>query len=426
MVKHVLRQDGRVYYGWYIVILTFLILICTASIQTSPAVYMVSMEREFGWSREVVSLAVAVQLVVFGVFGPFAVAFMQRFGIKQVILVSFSLLSAALFLMTLVESAWQFVLLWGGLIGLSTGSVAISLAATVANRWFVAHRGLVMGILTASGSAGQLIFLPLFGSMITMGGWRSICYTTSALTLLMMVLVWLFMQNDPRDLGQRPLGAELSEPMSGRAEHPVRHALLQLRRGLGSIDFWLLAGSFFFCGMTSNGLIGTHFIPASHQHGMTEATAAGLLALMGTMNMIGTTASGWLSDRYNNRWLLFWYYGLRGISLLFLPYALEAGSIVLLLFIIFYGLDWVATVPPTVRLTADLFGREQVGIVFAWIAASHQLGAAAAAYLAGWMQTLFGDYQLAFFSAGFISMAASLMVLQISRGFRREEAGRAV
>jgi sugar phosphate permease len=285
----------------------------------------------------------------------------------------------------------------------------------VASRWFVRRRGLVVGLLSATTATGQLVFLPLLAWLATTYGWRWSSITVAAVALLICPLAVLLLRNAPADVGLRPYGATEADLPEPRRSGALSSAFDGLRMGVRSRDFWLLAGSFCICGATTNGLIGTHLIPAAMDHGLPEVTAAGLLASVGVFDLIGTTVSGWLTDRWDARWLLCWYYGLRGLSLLFLPYAFGGQNFGLILFIVFYGLDWVATVPPTVALTSDTFGRQNVGIVYGWIFASHQLGAALAASGAGVLRTWLGDYQVAFMSAGVLALIAAGLVIRISR-----------
>ncbi|HEY8743429.1 MAG TPA: MFS transporter, partial [Chloroflexota bacterium] len=325
----------------------------------------------------------------------------------------------------LMRTPWQLYLLWGVVVGLGTGAMATVLAATVANRWFVRRRGLVMGVLTASSATGQLIFLPLLAWLATNVGWRFAALAVSAGALIVVPIVAVLMRNYPRDLGLQAYGATESEVPRQQHVHPVKSAFNGLRLGVRERDFWYLAGSFFICGASTNGLIGTHLIPASVDHGIPEVTAASLLAVIGIFDIVGTTVSGWLTDRVDSRWLLCWYYALRGLSLLFLPTAFGLPQFGLVLFIVFYGLDWVATVPPTVALTARIFGRGNAPIVFGWIFAAHQLGAAAAAFAAGALRTWLGDYQVAFIGAGLFCLLAAGLVVRIGRADAEPERTRA-
>jgi sugar phosphate permease len=319
-----------------------------------------------------------------------------------------------------MRAAWQLQLLWGVIVGLGTGSMAGWVGATVANRWFVQRRGLVVGLLTASGATGQLIFLPLLANIVTRAGWRPAVLLVAGVALAIIPLVLLLVRNFPRDAGLEPYGADPEDVQSppaasGPRPNPIAAAISTLSTGVRSRDFLLLAGSFFICGASTNGLIGTHLIPASMEHGIPEVTAAGFLAVMGIFDLAGTTLSGWLSDRFDNRLLLVWYYSLRGLSLIYLPYAYGSGFFGLGLFVVFYGLDWVATVPPTVRLTADHFGKERVGTYFAWISAAHQLGAASIAFAAGALRTWLGDYQVAFMLSGLLCLVAAGLVIRIGK-----------
>ena len=410
---------GRVHYGWIVVGVTFLTLLAAAGIRSTPGVLMIPLEREFGWTRATVSFAVSVNIFLYGLSGPFVAGLMDRLGIRRVMVTSLALVATGVGLTTLMTASWQLALLWGVVVGLGTGTMAMVLGAMVANRWFTERRGFVLGLLTASSATGQLLFLPVLASMVVHLGWRSAVLLTAGVGLVVLPLVAVLMRDDPRDIGLRPFGEPADAPVTPRPPRAAATApLLGLALGLRSRDFWLLAGSFFICGLSTNGLIGTHLIPASMEHGIPEVTAASLLASIGVLDVVGTTVSGWLSDRWDNRYLLCWYYGLRGLSLLFLPYAFGSAYLGLAAFAVFYGLDWVATVPPTARLAADTFGRENVGTMFGWIAAFHQLGAATAAYGGGLLRTWLGDYQVTFISAGLACLVAAGLVLRIGQASR--------
>ncbi|MCC6175341.1 MAG: MFS transporter [Chloroflexi bacterium] len=391
----------------------------SAGVRSMPGVLMVPLETEFGWDRAVISLAVSINLLLFGLCGPFAAAVMDRFGVQQVVVAALALLVVAVGLTPLMQSSWHLVLLWGVLAGMGSGSMAGALAAIVANRWFTERRGLVTGVLTASGAAGQLVFLPILASLVVSLNWRAASLLVASCALLAIPLVALLMRSRPSDVGLRPFGevesAAVGPAAVGPAAAPFRTAVQTLLSCSRSRDFWLLAGSFAICGASTNGLIGTHLIPASMEHGIPEVTAASMLALIGVFDVAGAMLSGWLSDRFDNRKLLVWYYSLRGLSLIFLPYAYGTGYFGLLVFVVFYGLDWVATVAPTIRLAADTFGRERVGVVFGWIFAAHQFGAAAIAFAAGAMHSWFGDYQLAFMTSGILCLGAATIVIRIQR-----------
>ncbi|HEV8634492.1 MAG TPA: MFS transporter [Chloroflexota bacterium] len=410
---------GRLHYAWIVMAATFLTMLAAAGVRSVPGVLVLPLEAEFGWTRAAISLAVSINLVLFGLCGPFAAAVMERIGMRRMMVGALATLGLAVALTVGMRAVWQLQLLWGLVVGLGSGAMAGWVAATVANRWFAERRGLVVGILTAANATGQLVFLPILASLIVSAGWRWAVLLVSAAALLAIPPVALLIRDRPQDVGLRPYGAPegvgSAVPPARPSGNPFATALGTLRRGVRDRDFLLLAGSFFICGASTNGLIGTHLIPASIEHGIPEVTAAGFLAVIGVFDVVGTTASGWLSDRFDSRWLLAWYYGLRGLSLLFLPYAYGTGLFGLALFVVFYGLDWVATVPPTVRLTADIFGRHSVGTVFAWILASHQLGAAAIAFGAGALRTWLGDYQIAFMTSGVLCLIAAGMVVRIGK-----------
>ncbi len=406
---------GRLHYAWVVAGITFLALLGSAGFRATPGVLIVPLEQEFHWSAATISIAVSINLVLFGLTGPFAAALMERFGIRPVMSGALLMIAGGSLLTTLMTAPWQLDLLWGVVVGLGTGSMASVLGALVANRWFVARRGLVVGVLTAAGATGQLIFLPTLAWLAVSVGWRFAAMTVTAAALLVLPVAAIFMRNRPSDLGLRAFGAVHDEGAPASAGSPMVNAFRGLGLGVRSRQFWLLAGSFFICGLSTNGLIATHLIPAAIDRGIPEVRAASLLAVIGVFDIAGTMASGWLTDRYDSRRLLLVYYGLRGLSLLFLPFAFSTGMLGLVPFIVFYGLDWVATVPPTVALTAQTFGRERMSIVYGWIFAAHQLGAATAAFAAGAIRTWVGDYEPAFLGAGLLCLVAAGLSMSITR-----------
>jgi sugar phosphate permease len=409
----------KFHYGWIVVGVTFLTLLIGAGVRSTPGVLMVPFEAEFHWSRATISFAVAVSLVLYGVMGPFAASFMERFGLRRTMVAALALLATGVALTTFMRQSWQLVLLWGVVVGMGAGAIANVLGAVVATRWFTARRGLVIGLLTGAAAAGQLIFLPTFASVTTHFGWRATVLVIAAVALVLIPVVALFMRERPQDVGLAPYGETAVKPAAAPAVvNPFMLSLRTLGAAVRTRDFWLLAGSFFCCGASTNGLIGTHLIPACLDNGIAEVTSAGLLAAMGMFNILGTTGSGWLSDRVDNRVLLAVYYSLRGLSLIYLPFSF-ASFYGLGLFAVFYGLDWIATVPPTVRLIGMSFGREKSGIVYGWVFAAHQIGASSAAYFAGLMRADLGSYMQAFILSGLICMSAAVMVMFVGVDWRR-------
>ncbi|GGG54632.1 MFS transporter [Paenibacillus radicis (ex Gao et al. 2016)] len=410
-----LQRTSRFYYGWIIVGIVFATLLISAAISSVPSVLMLPLEKEFGWGRSDVSAAASIRILLYGLMGPFSAAFMARFGISRIMLLSILLLVVSIGFTPFITEIWQFIVIWGILVGLGTGSLANVLGVTIANRWFVKHKGLVIGMLTASAATGQLLFLPLIAQATSLWGWRFAIYAIIGALLLLVPLIAFGMRNHPSDLGVPVLGEETivkPAPFTGNLfMTPIR----ALGSAAKSGTFWLLAGTFFLCGFSTNGLIGTHLIPACGDFGIPLVIAAGLLSLMGLFDLVGTTLSGWLTDRFDSRKLLFWYYGLRGLSLIFLPYALGSGYTQLLIFSVFYGLDWIATVPPTAKLSSDAFGKEKAGMIFGWIVVAHQAGASTAAYGAGVLRDALGSYTVPFAVAGFLCLFASVMAMRIRK-----------
>lgn len=410
------------HYAWVVVAVTFLVLLVSAGVRAVPAVLMLPLEQEFGWARTTTSFALSVNILLYGLTGPFAGSLMARIGVRRVVLAALALLALGAGLATLITQPWQLVAIWGLAIGVGTGLVAVVLAATIVNRWFVARRGTVLGVLTASTATGQLVFLPVLAQVTARFGWRAAVLVVAAVLLALVPLVAWLLRDDPASVGLQPYGAASDMALAqapAPEERPIG-AIGALRDAARSRNFWILFTTFFICGASTNGLIGAHLIPAAHDHGIPEVRAASLLALMGLCDLVGTTAAGWMSDRWDSRYLLAAYYGLRGMSLVFLPVALAGAEPALLTFAVWYGLDWIATVPPTLRLANEAFGKTRAPIVFGWVAGGHQLGAAIVALSAGALRVYTGRYDYAFVGAGALCIVAALLSLSF-RTARRQE-----
>jgi sugar phosphate permease len=411
---------NRLHYAWIIAAVTFVVVVLTAGVRAAPGVLIVPFEQEFHWSRATISFAVGVNLLFYGMIGPFAAAAMDRFGVRWTMSLSLAATALGVSLSPAMHETWQLILLWGVVVGLGTGFIGAYLAAYIAARWFKQRQGFVVGLLTAANAAGQLVFLPSMAALVTYAGWRVMSLCLAAVVMVFVPLLALLMRDRPEDLGLAPYGetrAAAPKP-APPAANPIAATFRALSDGARSRDFWLIAGAYFVCGATTNGLIGTHLIPACIDHGITEVAGAGLLAATGVFALVGGMLSGWLSDRCDNRYLLFWYYGLRGLSLMYLPFALDMPFSGLAIFSIFYGLDWIASAPPTVHLLSRVVGSDRIGIMVAWITALHMIGGAMAAYLGGLLRITFGTYFEAFMLSGLLGIAAALSVLLIGVGRR--------
>jgi MFS family permease len=417
-----LNKKKLLHPAWFAAGVTFLTLVTAAGFRSASSVLIIPLEDAFGWDREQISLAIAINVLVYGIVAPFAAALMERFGIRTVVMSALTAVSIGSALTMFMTAPWQLIALWGFVVGASTGSIALVFAATVANRWFVKNRGIVIGILTASSATGQLIFLPGLSYLAKANGWQSVSLTIAIVSIALVPIIWLFLKEKPEDAGVLPYGApdnwiapEKNTMNAGRL------AIDTLKQASKKKDFWYLVGSFFVCGLSTSGLIGTHFIPAAHDHGMGTTLAASLLALVGVFDLVGTIASGWLTDRYDPRKLLFFYYGLRGLSLFLLPSILFATvHPSTLVFVIFYGLDWIATVPPTIMLCRTILGPERATVIYGWVFAAHQVGGSIAAFGAAVLRVQFGDYAVAFYLSGLMCLITSFFVLQIAKGKTRE------
>ncbi|MFC4327574.1 MFS transporter [Streptomyces andamanensis] len=409
------RRRARVHRAWFVAAVTFGTIIGAAAFRSLPGLLFDPLHDEFGWSRGTIGVAVSLNLALYGLTAPFAAALMDRFGIRRVVAFALVVIAVGSVLTVWMTAPWQLWLCWGLLVGLGSGSMALAFAATVTNRWFTERRGLVSGILTAASASGQLIFLPILSWTVQSHGWRPAAVTVGLAALAVVPFVWLLLRDHPADLGVRPYGATEFVPKPPPVPGAARRTLAVLFSAVRTGPFWLLAGTFAICGASTNGLIQTHFVPAAHDHGMPVTTAASLLAVIGVFDVAGTIASGWFTDRFEPRRLLAVYYALRGVSLLFLPMLLAPGvHPPMVFFIVFYGLDWVATVPPTLALCREHYG-EDSAIVFGWVLASHQVGAALVAYLGGVARDVFGSYDVVWYASGALCAAAALMALVIRR-----------
>lgn len=405
---------GR-HYALAVVAIIFVALLAAAGLRSTPGVLMVPWGQAFGWSRQVISLAAAIGIFLFGLAGPFAAAAMQQFGIRATVMTALALMALSSAASLFMTQPWQLILTWGVVSGIGSGCITTVLAATIVNRWFVTNRGLVMGLLSASTSTGTLVFIPALSAIAQIGGWKPVVMCVAIAMLALIPLIHFLLPESPAAIGVQPFGADADHPVESRERsNPLKTAFGALGEGVRNRDFWLLAITFYVCGFTTNGLVGTHMIALCSDHGMAAVAAGGLLAIMGLFDLVGTTASGWLTDRMDPRKLLFAYYGLRGLSLIYLPFA-DFSFYGLSLFAVFYGLDWIATVPPTLAIANKIFGLKKAPVLFGWIAASHQVGAASAAFFAGVTRTATGSYLDAFVTAGFVAVGAALLALAIGR-----------
>jgi MFS family permease len=406
-----------------VVAVTFVALLASAGLRATPGVLMAPLQLHFGWDRATISASAAIGIVLYGLVGPFAAALMISFGIRRTMLAGLALMAGATFASLWMRTPAQYVLSWGVLSGIGSGAVASVLGAAVVNRWFATRQGLVMGLLSASTATGALVFLPLLAFLSRDGAWRPVVLAVSLATALLITFVLWLMPEHPGDVGTRRFG----ETNTSAAPPPLKQAAsatLAIRALVTAARqpvFWLLFGTFFVCGLTTNGLVGTHMIAFCGDHGIPPVRAAGLLSLMGLFDLVGTTASGWLTDRHDPRRLLIVYYGLRGLSLIALPF-LDFGAMSLTAFAIFYGLDWIATVPPTVRLANLAFGERDAPIVFGWVMVGHQLGAATAAYGAGLIRQISGSYAPAFMLSGVFGLVAAVALMATLRAAVRPAA----
>jgi sugar phosphate permease len=409
---------GRLHYAWVIAGVTFAAAMLSAGVRSTPGVLIIPLEHDFGWSRATISFAVGVNLLLYGAVGPFAASLMDRFGVRRMMTLALVATAAGVALTPAMHETWQLVLLWGVAVGTGCGCIGSFLAAYITARWFRRRQGLVIGVLTAANAAGQLAFLPSMAAVATTAGWRTMSLVLAAIVLgFVPLLVWL-MRERPQDLGIAPYGDSgvASPPPVQPAGNPFAAAFATLADGARHRDFWLIAGGYFICGASTNGLITTHLIPACVDHGLSEEVGAGLLATTGVFAFVGGMLSGWASDRWDNRFLLCLCYGLRGLSLMYLPFAFGLSFAGLSVWSVFYGLDWIVSVPPTVRLLTRVIGGERIGMMVAWITVVHQMGAASAAYLAGVLRLDFGSYVEAFMLSGLLCIGAALMVLFIGAG----------
>jgi predicted MFS family arabinose efflux permease len=400
-----------VHYAWVVAGVSFLTLVMAAGFRSVTGVLLVPLHEAFGWSHQTISLAVSVNLLVYGLSSPFSAAMVERFGLRRVMVTALVTIALSSLLTVGMTEPWQLYMLWGAVNGIATGAIAVPLAAIVANRWFVARRGLVTGLMTASNASGQLVFLPALAWLAGFD-WRYAAVVVAAAALcIVLPLVAAFVRDRPRDIGLEPFGATRPAPEPAPVDNPFRLTVTALRDASASRTFWLLAGTFFICGATTVGIVGTHLIPAAHDHGIGEVQAASLLAVIGVFDLIGVTTSGWLTDRWDPARLLFCFYALRGLSLFFLPIVLGQTALGTAAFVVVFGLDWVATVPPTVAITVAAFGRERAGVVFGWIFAAHQIGAASAAWAGGLVRASADTYVPAFLGTGLLGIAAAAMTL---------------
>ena len=416
-------MSKRIHPAWTALVVTFLTLMATAGFRSAPSVIIVPLEEAFGWSRSQVSFAVAINVLLYGLIAPFAAALMERFTVRKVVMIALTFVAISAASTVFITQPWHLWLLWGVCVGVGTGSMALVFAATIANRWFIKNKGLVVGALTAASATGQLIFLPTLSHFAVTYGWKSVSITIAVASLAVVPLIYLFLKESPESIGITPYGAPQDwQPIAKSDLSAFRLAIDTISKSKSNRDFRILFFTFFVCGLSTNGLIGTHFIPAAHDHGMAQPVAASLLALVGVFDVVGTLCSGYLTDRFDPRKLLFFYYGLRGLSLFLLPSILfSTVHPSTLVFVIFYGLDWVATVPPTLVLSRIVLGPGRGTIVYGWVFVAHQIGASVAALGAAVLRVQLGDYAVSFYIAAAMCLVAAYLVLQIAKGKETSE-----
>jgi len=411
-------------YAFVVVAVIFLCLLISSAMRAAPGVLLEPLQSAFGWGRDTVSLSAAIGILIYGLTGPFAAALMERIGLRRTVIGALVLMSGSTAASLFMTQPWHLMATWGVVSGVGTGSIAAVLGATVANRWFSTNRGLVMGLMSASTATGTLIFLPAMAALAEGGGWKLVVTAIAIASAALIPLIYLLVPERPSAIGLTRYGAQPDEvvpPARAAGSGFIAETFGILADAAKTKTFWLLFATFFICGFTTNGLVGTHLIAYCGDHGIPEVAAAGLLATMGVFDLFGTTFSGWLTDRFDPRKLLLVYYGFRGLSLLYLPYSGFSGW-TLSVFAVLYGLDWIATVPPTLKLANEAFGDRRGPIVFGWVLAGHQAGGAAAAFLAGYLRQLQGDYATAFFVAGLAGIVAAGLAMMINRGAREPDA----
>ena len=406
--------SGRMHYAWVVLVVVFVGMLAGVGVRASPGVMIVPLERAFGWDKATIAGAISVNIILLGVLGPFLTGLMQIIGLKRTMLGCLAVLMLGTGLSLFMTSPWQLFLTWGLLVGIGSGAGAVGIAGAVANRWFAQRTGLAMGLLTSANAAGQLIFLPILAMMAERYGWQGVSISVTLAIAAVLPIVWIMLPESPAKIGLPAYGAtEIRAPEGAAGGNPITVAFGSLARASRSMDFWLLCITFAICGFSTNGLINTHMIAYCADFGISEVNGAWILAVIGMFSLVGSAASGWLCDRYSPRVLLFWYYGLRGLSLVIIPFT-SFDPISLGIFAVFYGLDWVATGPATFALTNEVFGRRDTPVILSWIFAAHQVGGALAAVGAGAMRDMSGSYFLAFVISGITRLAASLLVLRVT------------
>jgi len=404
--------SGRLHYAWVVLGIMFLATLCTMGVRATPGVIIVPLQKTFGWSVSTISGAVSLNLILIGVLSPFMAGMIQAIGLKRTVVSCLSVVVTGTALSVFITESWQLYVTWGLMVGIGASAGSIGLATAVSNRWFEKNRAFAVGIMSSANAAGQLVFLPFLAYMSEKYGWQSVAMTVSTCMAIMVMLLILLLPESPARIGLGRYGGSYEEPPKPTGKNPITVTMHGLGRGVRSLDFWLLAGSFAACGFSTNGLVGTHLISYCADNGIGQLAAASMLASLGVFSLIGSTGSGWLTDRYNPRVILFFVYGLRGLSLVVLPFV-EFTPLTLTIFSAFYGLDWIATGPPTFALTNQVFGERDAPVIISWIYTGHQIGGASAAIMAGTVRDVTGSYMVAFVASGLACMMASLLVLRI-------------
>ncbi|MCX4485518.1 MULTISPECIES: MFS transporter [Streptomyces] len=406
-------REPRFHRAWVIAVVAGAAIVTAGAFTTVPGLLVTPLHENYAWDRGQIALAASVNMILFGLTAPFAAALMDRVGIRRVVVGALLLVSAGALLTSFMSQPWQLVAYWGVLIGLGSGCLTMTFAASITADWFDKRRGLVTGALSSSSHLGQLIFLPLLAWSVDRFDWRPPVVTLAFVALAVAALVFLLLRDHPADVGAKPYGATEFVPKPARVPGAARRTIAVLVAALRTGPFWLLAGMFVICGASTNGIMWSNWAPAAHDHGMAVTAAASMLSLIGIFSALGAIFSGWLTDRFDPRRLLTVYFAIRALTLLALPLVFTSTVTVLMIaFVVVYGLVDVATVPPVIELSRRVYG-EDGPIVFGWANSAHQLGAGASAFLGATARDLFGTYDVVWTALSVACVVAALMALVV-------------
>ncbi|NRG26617.1 MFS transporter [Bacillus circulans] len=394
------------HYAWIIVFVTFLTFLAVQGVRLSFGAFVEPWETEFSMNRGTISLISTLSFVIYGLSQPLIGRLVDKLGARLILSFSTFLVGISIFLTAFVTHPWQLFFLYGIMVSLGVGGASNVAATVVVTNWFNEKRGLAFGIMEAGFGAGQMLLVPGSLLLIHLLNWKMTVFILGAfLVLFVFPIVLLFLRNHPKEKGLVPIGGEIAEDDS------VPKKTLDTNTSIWNVflkrQFWFLILPFAICGFTTTGLMDTHLIPFSHDHGFSTSVTSAAVSILAGFNIIGILLSGIIADRWSSRKMLFLLYGIRALSIAIL--LSSHNSTLLLIFAVIFGLVDFATVAPTQLLATQYFEEYSIGFILGWLFLSHQIGSALGAYLPGFFYNETGSYTISFYFSIIILVGAAIL-----------------